>query len=92
MNSKTGRYDNVGLPDLKNGNELKTLESTSSYNTIDSHIKSARRKGARRLYLDNTDNDALSDKKLRDYVLRSRRFSDGSIYVMRKDGRLERIR
>lgn len=89
----TGRMRKVGLPDLAGGVEIKTLRETSSFNTVDGYIKNTSSKqGAKRLYFDNFENNNLSDKQLASFILRSRRFKSGAIYILGHDGKLHKIR
>lgn len=89
----TGRMRKIGLPDLADGVEIKTLLGTSSYNTVDGHIRStSRKRGALRLYFDNSRNENLDDDQLASFVLKSRRFRNGSIYILDHDEMLRKIR
>ena len=83
-----------GLPDLGNGYELKTLKDASTYNTVDGHIRNAskKKKGTSAVVFDNSENDCLADKTLIDYILRSRRFHRGRIYIVNHDGNLRQKR
>lgn len=89
----TGRMRKIGLPDLAGGIEIKTLRETSSFNTVDGYIKNTSSKqGAKRLYFDNSENNNLSDKQLASFILRSRRFKSGAIYILGHDKKLHKIR
>lgn len=91
--AETGQVRKIGLADFSSGYEIKTLEEASSYNTIDGYIKNAsKKKNAKALYFDNSENDHLSDDDLIGYIVKSRRFKRGSIYVLTKDESLVKIR
>ncbi|OZG59023.1 hypothetical protein BTIS_0176 [Bifidobacterium tissieri] len=76
-----------------NGIEIKTLRDTSSKNTIDTHLKKTSNKlDAKRVVIDNVDNKGMSDEELIRCIKRSRRFKDGMVYIIGKDGQLRRIR
>lgn len=83
-----------GLSDLSNGYELKTLEDASTYSTIDGYIHgtSKKKKGTSAIVFDNYENKNLDDKILIEYILRSRRFHRGRIYIVNHDGNLRLIR
>lgn len=91
--AETGQVRKIGLADFSSGHEIKTLEEASSYNTIDGYIKNAsKKKNAKALYFDNSENDHLSDDDLIGHIVKSRRFKRGSIYVLTKDESLVKIR
>ncbi len=88
-----GNVITVGLADLADGTELKTLSGASKFNTIDGYMKSASKKeNATRVVFDNSDNAELSDEDLADMILRSRRFGRGSVYVVGHGGTYKKIR
>lgn len=83
----------IGLADLIDGNEIKTLINASTFNTIDGYIKNTSKKeNAKRLYFDNTQNSSLEDSKLIEYIRKSRRFKNGSIYILDKKEKLQKIK
>lgn len=86
--------DSSGLADLASGVELKTLMGTSSYNTINGYIKgtSKTKTNAKAIVFDNFENDDADDKTIKDFVLRSRSFRRGKIYIFGKDEKLSFIR
>lgn len=83
----------IGLADLEGGKEIKSLKDASTYNTIDGYIRdTSRKRNARFLFFDNSQNDFLSDDDLGEYIKKSRRFKRGSIYVYGHDDQLRKIR
>ena len=79
----TGYSQTRGMADLANGYELKTLVSAASYNTIDSHLANASKKGETvAVVFDNTENGSMSDDELASFIRRSRRFSRGRVYIL----------
>lgn len=84
--------DTIGLADLKSGLELKTLDKAARFSTIDGHIDSASNKNAKGLLLDNYDNELLSDEKLKEWILKSRRFKRGPVYIYGHDGKVIKTR
>ena len=89
----TGRDRKIGLADFENGYEIKTLLEASSFNTVDGYIKNAsRKKNIVALVFDNSENNSLTDEQLEQYILRSRRFKYGRIYIIGKDESFIRIR
>lgn len=89
----TGRDRKIGLADFENGYEIKTLLEASSFNTIDGYIKNAsKKKNIVALVFDNSENDLLTDEQLGQYILRSRRFKSGRIYIIGKGKSFIRIR
>ena len=81
----------VGLPDLKSGLEIKTLENATSYNTINGYLKSASKKKAQAVIFDNYEN-IMEDEILIEMINRSQSFSNGSVYVYTQEGNVLRIR
>lgn len=82
----------IGLADLKTGFEIKTLQKASSYNTIDNHLRDvSRKKNATAVVFDNSQ-CSLKDSKLKEFILKSRRFRNGSIYIYDHTGSLVKIR
>ena len=79
---------------MSNGYELKTLEDASTYSTIDGYIHgtSKKKKGTSAIVFDNYENKNLDDKILIEYILRSKRFHCGRIYIVNHDGNLRLIR
>ena len=87
-----GRNQTVGLPDLSGGIELKTLQETNSQNTIRSHLGRASRKlGCTHVVFDNFENEKWSDEQLKSVFRRLHKFKRGKVYIIKKDGVLERI-
>ena len=82
----------IGLADLKTGLEIKTLRTASSYNTIDNHLRdTSRKQNTIAVIFDNTQ-CSLADSKLKEFILKSRRFKKGSIYVCDHTGNITKIR
>lgn len=86
----------MGLPDLADGTEIKTLDGASSKNTVDKHIHNALKvkHDVRRLVIDNSINDGLSDDKLENFILRNMSIPhhDAAIYMITKEKKLVRVR
>ena len=77
----TGR--SLNYADLDNGMEIKVLNSASSYNTINGHLKNASKKlNATSVVFDNSENKCLTDEKLAEYLRRSQAFKYGSVYML----------
>lgn len=90
---KKGLWQVAGFADLFDSWEIKVLNSASSYNTINDHIKAASKKeDAAALVLDNSRNSCLSDENLASMILRSRSFKDGRIYIISQGKNLLRIK
>lgn len=90
---KTGRVRPVGLADLMQGIEIKTLSTTASRNTIESHLKSTSKKpDVIRLVIDNSEDDKLSDDELIGFILRTQKCKGKPIYIIGKDEKLVRIK
>lgn len=82
----------IGLSDCKKGIEIKTLKGASSKSTIRGHYHNARDKAdIARCYFDNSENSALSDKKLIE-ILRKRADYGFSVYVLTEDRKLIKIK
>ncbi len=82
----------IGLPDLADGTEIKTLKNASTYNTINGHIKRAGKKhGSKQLVIDNVESE-MSDEKLKNFILRSQSFKKGKIYYIGKNSEFVRVR
>lgn len=82
----------VGLADLKSGLEIKTLQTASSYNTIDNHLRdTSRKQNVVAVIFDNYECD-LSDNTLIKWILESRRFKKGTVYVYDHNGNIKKIR
>lgn len=87
----TGR--SLNYADLDNGMEIKVLNSASSYNTINGHLKNASKKlNATSVVFDNSENKCLTDEKLAEYLRRSQAFKYGSVYMLTCEDRLIRIK
>lgn len=73
--------------------EIKVLNSASSYNTINGHLKNASKKlNATSVVFDNSENKCLTDEKLAKYLRRSQAFKYGSVYMLTCEDRLIRIK
>lgn len=89
---RTGLVQRVGLADFANGYEIKTLETASSYNTINGYLKNtSKKRNARCVCFDNSSG-AIDDETLIGYLLRSRSFRRGRVYVIASDGSYRLIR
>ena len=87
----TGR--SLNYADLDNGMEIKVLNSASSYNTINGHLKNASKKlNATSVVFDNSENKCLTDEKLAEYLRRSQAFKYGSVCMLTCENRLIRIK
>ena len=84
----------VGLPDLANGIEIKTVHATTSENSISRHISRARHKrGVSVIVIDVSDNPNLTDGEARGFVESSLRgHGESSAYLLKHDGALELIK
>ncbi|WP_314951602.1 hypothetical protein [Lancefieldella parvula] len=81
-----GIKQSVGKADFTCGLELKALEDTSSYNTIDGYLKNASKKeDCTWVIFDNSVNQNMTDEQLKEHLLKSRRFKDGRIYYFGHD-------
>ncbi len=81
-----GIKQSVGKADFTCGLELKALEDTSSYNTIDGYLKNASKKeDCTWVIFDNSVNQNMTDEQLKEHLLKSRRFKDGHIYYFGHD-------
>lgn len=93
IDPETGIEKTIGLADLAGGIEIKSLDGASTFNTIEGYIRNTSKKeDAVRLIFDNSQNQGLSDDDLVRFVLRSRRFTRGSVYVLGHDESLRFIR
>ena len=83
----------IGLSDLEGGIELKTPQSADKFRTIDGYMGSASKKpDCRRLIIDNSENDNMSDEELIGNIMKSPRFKNGIVYILNKKGQLLRIK
>ncbi len=90
---ETGRLNLIGLSDLAGGIELKTPQSADKFRTIDGYMGSASKKlDCLRLIIDNSENANMGDAKLIEYIMGSHRFKDGIVYIITKEGQLQRIK
>lgn len=81
-----------GLPDCKRGIELKTLKEASAINTIDGYIRRAsKKKGIKELYFDNSNNKALTDETLIEFINDARNV-EYTIYILDKSGKIKKIK
>lgn len=77
------RARRIGLADLSNGYELKTLSQASSFSTIDGYLRRASKKlNAVAVVFDNTENGALGDAELAEFVKGARRRFGGRVYIL----------
>lgn len=77
------RARRIGLADLSNGYELKTLSQASSFSTIDGYLRRASKKlNAIAVVFDNTENGALGDAELAEFVESARRRFGGRVYIL----------
>ncbi len=77
------RARRIGLADLSNGYELKTLSQASSFSTIDGYLRRASKKlNAIAVVFDNTENGALGDAELAEFVEGARRRFGGRVYIL----------
>lgn len=90
---ETGRLQIVGLPDLDTGLEIKNVSSAKSENTISKHIGNAKKKrGFKRVVVDISENDNLSDEEARRMIASSlRRHSMASALMVDHEGEIETI-
>lgn len=87
-----GQEISVGLADFASGYEIKTLESASTYNTINGYIKNASKKeNARFLCFDNSDGGIDDDELIR-FIKKSRAFKRGRIYIISSTGEYKFVR
>lgn len=90
--NEKGREISVGLPDFANGYEIKTMESASTYNTINGYIKNASKKeGVKFLCFDNSDG-SIDDESLIRFIRRSQAFKRGRIYTISSTGEYRFVR
>lgn len=84
----------VGLPDLANGIEIKTVYAATSENSISRHISRAcHKRGVSAIVIDVSENPNLTDGKARGFVESSlRRHGKSSAYLLKHDGALELIK
>lgn len=88
----TGFVQHVGLADFENGYEIKTLESATSYNTINGYLKNtSKKKNARYVCFDNSAG-AIDDDELVGHLRRSRSFRRGRVYIIDSTGLYRFIR
>lgn len=70
-------------PIVSNGYELKTLSQASSFSTIDGYLRRASKKlNAIAVVFDNTENGALGDAELAEFVEGARRRFGGRVYIL----------
>lgn len=83
----------IGLADLANGYEIKTLEGTDSKNTINGHLKkSSKKKNAIAVVFDNTGNSLATDAELETLIMRCHSFKRGRIYILGNEYGYKRIK
>lgn len=91
FNPIDGKMMQVGLADLANGYEIKSLSTASTFSTIDGYLRrAAKKRDARAIVFDNSDNDSLDDEGLFGFISKGRRRFSGRIYVLCKDGAYRR--
>lgn len=89
----TGIEESIGLPDWAGGIEIKTPDKAKAFRSIDGYLGSASKKeDCKRLIIDNTENQNMSDDTLIEYIHQSNRFKRGMIYILDKEQSLLRIR
>lgn len=83
----------VGLADLKNGIEIKTVFEASSPNTINRHISNCKRKeGIKRIVVNVSENKNLSDETARRYISNAIwRHGQNEAYLLDHNGKLTRV-
>lgn len=87
MDSVTGETKQVGLADLANGYELKTLITAATFSSIDGYLRrAAKKRNVTAVVFDNTDNQNMSDEALGFYIVEAKRRFKGRVYVLRQDG------
>lgn len=92
VDEETGLVQFVGLADFASGYEIKSLESASSYNTINGYLKNTSHKeNAKYVCFDNSSG-AIDDATLVEYIQRSRSFRRGRVYIIDSSGRYRFIR
>lgn len=89
----TGIEESIGLPDWAGGIEIKTPDKAKAFRSSDGYLGSASKKeDCKRLIIDNTENQNMSDDTLIEYIHQSNRFKRGMIYILDKEQSLLRIR
>ena len=91
FDEEQGVWQTVGLADLANGYELKTLQD-AGWNAVDDYLRrTAKKEGVRAVVVDNYENkSSLSDVELMRKLQTQTRW-DGSIYVITHDDRYIRV-
>lgn len=98
VNTYTDKTGTHGLTTLADGTQFSTLQGASSVNTIKSHIHTAlKKKGLRRIIVDNSQNKGLSDKQLEKYIEQNESLNhsdskhDVGVYIIGHDAELMRV-
>lgn len=91
FDEERGVWQTVGLSDLANGYELKTLQD-ASWSSVDDYLrKTAKKEGVRAVVIDDFENkSSLSDAELIRKLQEQSRWR-GSIYVITHDDRYMRV-
>jgi len=79
--------------DLANGFELKTLKKACTFNTIDGYLGDASNKktNCKAIVFDNSSG-IMDDAKLKEYIVKSRRFKQGRVYIITSKGEYRFVR
>lgn len=80
--------------DLANGYEIKTLGESNAFSTIDTYLRdcSKKKRGVVAVVFDNFDSLYATDEDVESWILESRRFRRGRVYMIGKDGQFRRVR
>lgn len=83
----------IGLPDLENGIEIKTVYQAASENSISRHIsRGVHKRGVSAVVIDVSENPNLSDEDAKRYIANSlRRHGASEAYILKHDGTLSLI-
>ncbi|MDD7583844.1 MAG: hypothetical protein PUJ78_03265 [Coriobacteriaceae bacterium] len=84
----------IGLPDLENGIEIKTVYTAASENSINRHVsRGSHKRGVSAIVIDVSENSNLADAEAREFVESSlRRHGKDEAYLLKHDGALELIK
>lgn len=92
VDEETGFVKRIGLADFASGYEIKTLESATSYNTINGYLKNtSKKKNAKYVCFDNSSG-VIDDEALIGHLTRSRSFRRGRVYIIDSKGSYRFIR
>ena len=88
----TREVKQIGLADLANGYELKTLETAATFSSIDGYLRRAAKKlNVVAVVFDNTNNQGMSDEALDICVIEAKRRFGGRVYVLHQNGDYKRV-